>query len=564
MLSKTPRTVSIILIFFILLSTVAIVYSISTEAQTALKESLQEKLMSVAGIEAHEIDGDAFARLQPGDESSAGFIQVRDRLHDVKEASPDIHYIYTMRKNGDTVEFVVDADYGYRSDAAGIGEIYPVPEPELLAGFVAPSADTMFTTDQWGTVLSGFSPIRNSTGAVVGIVGVDMDSSKVMGSLNRFNLILYVIGIIAMCFVAAGVIIAEWRRSIDDRILQESEEKFKTLFENASAAIFMMDANHFLDCNHQTLAMFGCPRDRIIGHSPSDFSPERQPDGRLSKDRSKELINRALSGESQFFEWVHVRCDGTLFNTEVSLNRVMLRGTCYIQAIVQDITDRKKTDNALRTVSKKLALLNTVTFNEIKNAVFALNGYLTLEKKDIDPETGARYHEREAELITKILHSLAFAKSYQDLGVKPAKWQVVYQSFLMGVSHLESSLPDRSVHLDNLEIFADSLLEQVFLTLAENVRKHAKTATLVTIRYHVEEGDLLLFFEDNGIGIADPLKEKIFERGSGTEKSLELFLVREILSITGITIRETGTEGNGARFEMRVPAGAWRFGGTPE
>jgi len=118
---------------------------------------------------------------------------------------------------------------------------------------------------------------------------------------------------------------------------------------------------------------------------------------------------------------------------------------------------------------------------------------------------------------------------------------------------------NRTVHLDNLEIFADSLLERVFFVLSDNVLRHAKTATTVTIRYQFEEEDLLLLFEDDGNGIPDSNKEKIFERGFGTQKGLELFLVREILSITGITIQETGKEGKGARFEMRVPKGAYRF-----
>ncbi len=158
-----------------------------------------------------------------------------------------------------------------------------------------------------------------------------------------------------------------------------------------------------------------------------------------------------------------------------------------------------------------------------------------------------------------ISHALNFAKSYQDLGVKPPQWQNVNQSFILGISHLDFSSIRRMVHLENLEIFADSLIERVFYTFADNVLHHAKTATQVTIGYQLSGDDMVLFFEDNGNGIPDTIKEKIFERGFGTQKGMELFLVREILSITGISIRETGVPGKGARFEMTVPRGVFRF-----
>ena len=229
------------------------------------------------------------------------------------------------------------------------------------------------------------------------------------------------------------------------------------------------------------------------------------------------------------------------------------------QFVGSDITTRKLAETSLQQVTRKLTLLNQVTFNDIQNAIFTLNGYLTLEQTSPNLETPHKYHDMEMDSVRKIEYSLNFAKNYQDLGVKPPEWQNVQQSFIMGISHMDFSSIERTIRLENLEIYADSLLERVFFTLAGNVLRHAKTATRVTIGYQVTADGLLLFFEDNGAGIPDKNKEKIFERGYGTQQGMELFLVREILGITGITIRETGTFGNGARFEMDIPKRGYRF-----
>ncbi len=136
-------------------------------------------------------------------------------------------------------------------------------------------------------------------------------------------------------------------RKTAEAALQQSEAKFKTLFETAHVGIMIMNGETFSDCNLQTEVFFRCGKNDIVGHSPLDFSPPRQPDGRLSSEKAAEKIQAALNGLPQVFEWTLVRRDGTTFEAEVSLNRSLTSEAGYLQAVVRDITERKQAVEAL-------------------------------------------------------------------------------------------------------------------------------------------------------------------------------------------------------------------------
>jgi signal transduction histidine kinase len=113
--------------------------------------------------------------------------------------------------------------------------------------------------------------------------------------------------------------------------------------------------------------------------------------------------------------------------------------------------------------------------------------------------------------------------------------------------------------VERLEVFADPMLDRVFSNLIENAIRHGKTVSSVVITYQILDDGLAIYVEDDGVGVPPEKKERIFDYGVGIDGGLGLFLVREILAITGITIRETGTPGEGARFVIHVPPGGYRI-----
>ena len=157
---------------------------------------------------------------------------------------------------------------------------------------------------------------------------------------------------------------------------------------------------------------------------------------------------------------------------------------------------------------------------------------------------------------------IRFTKDYEEIGVNSPAWQdcralvdTLVKEAHLGHVVVKNDLPS------GISVFADPLIVKVFYNLMDNALRHGGKIT--TIRFAVEESsdEHIIVSEDDGNGVASDEKEKIFERGFGKNTGLGLALSREILAITGITIKETGELGKGARFEMTVPNVAWRMSG---
>jgi ABC-type amino acid transport substrate-binding protein len=220
-----------------------------------------------------------------------------------------------------------------------------------------------------------------------------------------------------------------------------------------------------------------------------------------------------------------------------------------------------KSEQALMQARKKLALLNTLTFQDIQTGIFSLGAYFHLAKQAGCGEKAGKCLDKGRVILQDVENSLHFAKKYQDLGIGQPRWQNVNLALINAISHLDFSRISRTAELDGLEIYADPLLEDVFVTLMENVLVHGAGATEVRLRYEENPGGITILVEDNGPGIPAMEKESIFSWEYHRKGVTGLFLAREILSITGITLRETGEPGAGARFEIRVPGDMFRKAG---
>lgn len=231
--------------------------------------------------------------------------------------------------------------------------------------------------------------------------------------------------------------------------------------------------------------------------------------------------------------------------------------------MIRDITAQKQAEIALTEARKKIRFLSSLTRHDILNQVTGLLLHIDIAREtEQDPEI-RQWLKKQEESIVNIQHQIASARDYEDLGAKPPQWMN-----LTGIlDRIRPDLEAQGIALEypqkTIELYGDPLLERVFSNLVDNSLRHGDHVTRITIHYTTDSAGLLLVYEDNGIGIPVEVKSRLFEHTIGEKSGLGLFLTREILGITGMTIRECGMPGLGARFEIAVGPGKFRIAPAP-
>jgi PAS domain S-box-containing protein len=225
-----------------------------------------------------------------------------------------------------------------------------------------------------------------------------------------------------------------------------------------------------------------------------------------------------------------------------------------------EIQERKRFEATLRLANRKLSMLSSITRHDILNQITAIVMYLSLAEEMVtDP--ALLEHLKKIEQTTQMIQKqIRFARDYQDIGVNAPQWQNVNITISSAIAGFDLGGIRVEKDVGNLEIFADLLLEKVFFNLVDNVVRHGENATVIRFFAQETSEGITIFCTDDGVGVPESVKESIFKREYYRNTGFGLYLAAEILSITGLSIRETGEPGSGARFEIRVPKDAYGFG----
>ncbi len=358
----------------------------------------------------------------------------------------------------------------------------------------------------------------------------------------------------------------------DQDALAEYKEKYLILTELMPLGVFRFGPSPeypVLSANRTLCTMLGYdPEDSLIGISARKII--------TNPDHWQQIEETLVS-------------DGTIAGAELQLRQKEGTGIlvalnaksqqaadhqiAWIEGVAEDITERKVLEMemhyhtaelnryalSLTQTNKKLNLLSRITRHDILNQLTALAGYLDLIREESENPKIHTYVDAEKRITETIRRQIQFTKDYQEIGVQSPQWYDVKRTIEKARINLPLLKDTLMISLENLSIYADPLLEKVFYNLIENALRHGNGVSRITFSSRIQGDAITIVCQDNGKGIPEPYKEAIFNRQHFENTGFGLFLSREILSITGLSIQETGEPGKGGRFEITVPKGYFRF-----
>jgi PAS domain S-box-containing protein len=337
--------------------------------------------------------------------------------------------------------------------------------------------------------------------------------------------------------------------------LRENDAVLQSMLDATPVGVALLVDRVFRKVNNSLCDMTGYSEKELTGKNTRIMYIDDAEYERIRRDLYKPMDYKGV----RTLESRILRKDGSTIDVMISLSPFDPRNTTSgVTVTVMDITDRKRSEDALKRASHQVALLNSVTRHDILNKLTALRGYIGYMKRHERDETLTEIIRKEENIANLIEKLIIFTRDYKDVGVHPPDWIDITDTIRDVRESIELGIVSLKEKTDNLEIYTDPLIRKVFYNLVDNSLRHGGHVTEIRVTTREIDDHIVIIYEDNGIGIPLEEKEQIFDQEYGKNTGLGLFLVREILAITGMKISETGVPGKGARFEITVPKGSYR------
>jgi PAS domain S-box-containing protein len=361
-----------------------------------------------------------------------------------------------------------------------------------------------------------------------------------------------------------GILVDITERKQAEETLKRSEERLNAIILNAPIGIATSDSNkYFLTANPAFC--------KILGYSEAELQKLTFRDITVEEDVSNSISNlqRLCEGKVPYFnqEKRYIRKDGAIIDGKITVSAVRdkeQKPMLFI-AELEDITHRKTAERNLAENQKRLQIMNeklrvvgSLTRHDVRNKICGISGNSYILKKKLSnvPEL-FQYIQNIEDSCREIEKLFEFVRTYEQLGVDTLTYVSLQQAFNDALKlFLNQELPSIINNCDGVMILADSLLTQLFYNLIGNSIKHGKKVTSIAINLEKENnGTINLLYEDDGIGIPQENKARLFKMGfsTGGSTGYGLYLIKKMVEVYGWSIQENGEPGKGARFIIRIP-----------
>jgi signal transduction histidine kinase len=216
-------------------------------------------------------------------------------------------------------------------------------------------------------------------------------------------------------------------------------------------------------------------------------------------------------------------------------------------------------ERALQEANKKLNVLTSITRHDIQNKITVLLGYLGRTKKATRDPVILDYLDRQEQAAKAISTEINLTREFKDLGQQPPEWQRLRPIILAATEKYNASAIAFVMDIPEIEIYADVQLDHVFHRLFDGAVQICETITTFRIHVSSDSPELHLTIECDGCSIPADQRKQLFDQHGDSPALRGLFIAREILSLTGIRLAESGETDRGLRFELEIPASYFRY-----
>lgn len=326
-----------------------------------------------------------------------------------------------------------------------------------------------------------------------------------------------------------------------ERQLKENNELFKVLIDGSQNPAYIVQDDRFVYVNRALLNLLGYSWEELQNINPLNFvHPE---DREMVEKRYRERLSGKRGAET--YSWRVITRDGSVFWVTARPSKILYKGKPAVASVLIDTTDLHALTEELKRKNEYLALVNKILRHDILNDITVIEAALELNDE--------RLRKSAMKKIERITTLIKESKSIEE--AVGTKYRINLADFVREVAEAYECLADVQYSLNDVFVEANESIKSAIDNIMRNAVMHSgKERVTIVVETYAEGRFGIVRIGDNGRGVPDEIKEKIFEEGFSTSGStgLGLFMAKKVVELLGGEIKVYDNIPSGAIFELRL------------